>query len=406
MFVSCLLDYKSDDNVLVLNSLINYNDVVITMLLLELFSLTLCSVSRCRQGMNSSVSENHTNNTTECEEYWSGYFTVAFTTILAIVWLGGVITNAIIVYLLVFKKHLVNATNILLGNLSVGTLIYFLFGVSVSIVAIANGGRWPGNASCQMNGIVTVFAFCVVWQGHGIIAAERFAKIVFPMKTVFTMKRSRAVIACTWIVSLFVALIPVVGVSSNSYSIADSRIVCTIDFSSFGSPIPAILTVIMSISLGTMLCSQLGVYRVARRIRIQTQNRDLMHGINKFQGALRQKCAANDIKSLVSIESSESLEAARIRRISDDIYQAVASFQSSILFIVMFVLPIFAYIVVANANSKDLSICDVKANPSFYVTIVQVGLAAVDLAFNPLVYVSRNLPMKKGLCRLFKRGAQ
>ncbi|XP_062520213.1 uncharacterized protein LOC134195228 [Corticium candelabrum] len=162
----------------------------------------------------------------------------------------------------------------------------------------------------------------------------------------------------------------------------------------------------MSISLGTMLCSQLGVYRVARRIRIQTQNRDLMHGINKFQGALRQKCAANDIKSLVSIESSESLEAARIRRISDDIYQAVASFQSSILFIVMFVLPIFAYIVVANANSKDLSICDVKANPSFYVTIVQVGLAAVDLAFNPLVYVSRNLPMKKGLCRLFKRGAQ
>ena len=330
------------------------------------------------------------NSTDECVP-WSVTFSATVSVFVSLCFLMGLTSNGGIVFTLLRprNRYLINPTNILLGNIGLVSLLYFLIAVPMSVWSIANRGEWPGNTACQINGFATSVCACAIWQGHGIIAAERLAKIIAPYKKVFTMRVPVGTVIATWCLTISVGVLPYI--TESGYIITKSRVMCSINFGSHGSPTPVVVSAIMLLSLGTMLLCQAGVYRVARRIRRE-------HHSSSCAGTI------SPIGTSSFLEKERiALRRAEIRRLKEEIHLAVASFQSSILFILVFVIPAAVEVVANLSLPTEDAECNLERIPRIWVSTVHYLLVVADIALNPFLYILRNVPMKNAMVDILKK---
>lgn len=340
------------------------------------------------------------------EAYWSVAFSVTVSTITALLLIIGLFSNGLVIVLLWIRRRLRTTPALLLANVALIELLYFLIAVPISLFSVARGGVWPGTAPCQINGYLTIACSSAVWQGHAVIAAERYAKVVHPFKSYFTRKRSIVVLTATWASSVGIALLPVF--STRGYSILKARVVCGPDFGDSKSPFPIFFTIVLFVPLAVMVFCQAGVYRVARRVRHRIRETHHCHEPSLFRdkelGSKWSGCVSNSSSGhqpqLPADYPKERNRDINNQRLKDDINLTVASFQSSILYFIVFVVGSLVQVTLQQTAPMDAMSCHLESSPAFYASVVYHLLVVGDFAINPFVYMNRNRPMKEELKKI------
>ena len=321
------------------------------------------------------------------DAYWSAAFSVTVATITAILLIIGLFSNSLVIVLLFIERHLRTTAALLLANVALVELLYFLLVVPVSLSSVARGGVWSGTVPCQINGFHTVACASAVWQGHAVIAAERYAKVVHPYRSYFTRKQSIVIVSTTWAVSVGIALIPVF--SSRGYFVVKSRVMCGPDFSDYKSTFLVLFFIVLFLPLAILVCCFLAartgatgwtleprVYRVARRLRHQI--RKTYHCYELKDWELGGKSTGST--GISSSSSSHQLPVypterdpksggVNNQRLKEDIYLTIASFQSSILYFIVFVLGMLVEVAMHQISPMDAMSCHLERSPAFYPSV-------------------------------------
>lgn len=135
--------------------------------------------------------------------------------------LTGIPGNFLVCYLVRRTRRLRTVTNLIISNLAVADLGVCLFNIPVSLVTVIYN-RWVlTDFVCRIAGFTNaLFLFEALWS-LALVSISRYWCIVQPAKfsSIFTRRRTMAMITATWILSLLCALPPLFGWSQFVFTI-------------------------------------------------------------------------------------------------------------------------------------------------------------------------------------------
>ena len=135
--------------------------------------------------------------------------------------LTGVPGNFLVCYLVRRTRRLRTVTNSIISNLAVADLGVCLFNIPVSLVTVIYNRRMLTDFVCQIAGFTNaLFLFEALWS-LALVSISRYWCIVQPAKfsSIFSRRRTMALITATWILSLLCSLPPLFGWSQYVFKI-------------------------------------------------------------------------------------------------------------------------------------------------------------------------------------------
>lgn len=147
---------------------------------------------------------------------------------------SSLICNALVGFVLSKKPELLShSSSKLLLNLSASSFVFSLT-VLPFVFASSVKQRWVfGNAWCQASGFLTVLLSATSLGMVMFLSIDRYHCIVNPLNYANRMSPARTCVytLCTWLVSLFLASLPLVGWGKYGYQSA--KVSCTVVWSDF-----------------------------------------------------------------------------------------------------------------------------------------------------------------------------
>ncbi|XP_028276410.1 lysophosphatidic acid receptor 6a [Parambassis ranga] len=154
------------------------------------------------QLIDTSTLQGHGNNTTNCEKN-DGFKYPLYSTVFSIVFVIGLITNVVSIYIFTCSLKLRNETTTYMINLVVSDLL-FVFTLPLRVFYFINQ-NWPfGGMLCK----VSVSLFYTNMYGSMLfltcISVDRFLAIVYPFRSRMLRTKRNAKIVCTavWVLVL------------------------------------------------------------------------------------------------------------------------------------------------------------------------------------------------------------
>ena len=127
--------------------------------------------------------------------------------------LTGIPGNFLVCYLVRRTRRLRTVTNLIISNLAVADLGMCLFNIPVSLVTVILDEFALTDVVCRIAGFTNaLFIFEALWS-LALVSISRYWCIVEPGKfsSIFTRRRTMAMITATWVLSLLCALPPLFG---------------------------------------------------------------------------------------------------------------------------------------------------------------------------------------------------
>ena len=362
--------------------------------------------------------------------YKSVTYAAVVTSMMVALWLFGCVTNGLVLTLIVRRSTLRTVTNVLLANLAIISLLFFLCAVSISIWVTANRGYWHSYGQCQINGFTSIALTAATWFNHAVVNIEQYVKVISPLRKRFTM--TTAVISCVfiWIVSIGFGVLALL--SPNGYNITNTQLFCGPGYQDYKSLFMTLFISAILVSLAAMLFSQFGVYRVHQRIHnhsrqraqpigifinTESQNQNIEYGennpnasqstnnLNESQGTgnpvnddSKRKTNVSSLSFSMSSSSSDDRN-----NTAQNVKMALAIFQSSLVYILLYVLNICTLMAVHHFYPQDEAKCSSEGTPSFYYGAFHVLLFLLVMATAPLIYIRGNTQLKKALWDSLKK---
>lgn len=176
----------------------------------------------------------------------------------------GIPGNFLVCYLVRRTRRLRTVTNLIISNLAVADLGVCLFNIPVSLVTVSFNSWLLTDSVCHIAGFTNaVFLFEALWS-LALVSISRYWCIVQPAKfsTIFTRRRTMALITATWALSLLCALPPFFGWSHYSFRISKST--CYFDLR---ENIPYTVTLAIVVFILPYILITVPYYRIFRFIR-------------------------------------------------------------------------------------------------------------------------------------------
>lgn len=338
------------------------------------------------------------------QQYESVVYTAVVTSVLVLLWLLGCVTNGLVLTVVLFRPVLRTTTNILLANVALIGLLFFLCVVSISAWVAANGGYWHAAFLCQVNGFCSVAFIAATWLSHAVVNIETFVRIRSPLRNRFTVNIVAMSILGIWGISTSLAVLALF--TSHGYFIADARFMCRPDYVEYTSPFMSLYSSVLLISLGAMLFSQFGVYFIYRKIQHSSRVRARQSGVFTELTHQDQGEDRNESQNITHSVHFDTQRSNRVQSCSGDrpatkeeLKKALAIFQSSLLFITLFILNTVTAILIDNYYPTDPTECSSEGSASFYSGTVHSLLFVLVLSISPLIYIRGNIPLKKAVKR-------
>lgn len=176
----------------------------------------------------------------------------------------GIPGNFLVCYLVRRTRRLRTVTNLIISNLAVADLGVCLFNIPVSLVTVIFN-RWVlTDFVCRIAGFTNaLFLFEALWS-LALVSISRYWCIVQPAKfsSIFTRRRTMAMITATWVLSLLCALPPLFGWSHYVFTIGKST--CYFKLSQH---LPYTITLAIVVFILPYILITVPYYRIFRFIR-------------------------------------------------------------------------------------------------------------------------------------------
>ena len=166
-------------------------------------------------------------------EYWdsasisSDYSanSTAIAVILLLFLLVGLPANVVIIVSILHQKLYKEATHILLLNLAISDLLFCVLIIPINVAAGFAGGHIFGGSDyvrCQVCKTGVIFTALSVFSVNilGLISLDRFIFIKYPLRyhSLITPRRLVVVVLVTWLISIFEAILPLIGFGEVKYT--------------------------------------------------------------------------------------------------------------------------------------------------------------------------------------------
>ena len=198
--------------------------------------------------------------------------------------LTGIPGNFLVCYLVRRTRRLRTVTNLIISNLAVADLGVCLFNIPVSLVTVVFN-RWVlGDFVCQIAGFTNaLFLFEALWS-LALVSISRYWCIVQPAKfsSIFTRRRTMAMITATWVLSLLCALPPLFGWSHYTFTIGKST--CYFNLSDH---LPYTVTLAIVVFILPYIFIIVPYYRIFRFIRGHSRKMSINGVSSSFRKANR-----------------------------------------------------------------------------------------------------------------------
>ena len=157
-----------------------------------------------------------------CDDIMGNNFLTGLSWIVALIALFG---NSLVFTVLILSRRTMTVTKFLLANLSFADLLLAMY---LFVLVCASGytsgdyynfvREWQYGGGCSMAGVLAIFSSQLSMLVLIIITIERYFAIVHAMylHRRLSMKQAKIGILCSWVYSLLLAILPLVGV--NSYN--------------------------------------------------------------------------------------------------------------------------------------------------------------------------------------------
>ncbi|XP_034051140.1 adenosine receptor A2b [Thalassophryne amazonica] len=156
-----------------------------------------------------------------------------YAALMALSGLASICGNVLLLLVLFFNRELQTETVPLTLSFSLSDLV---LGLTTIPFGVHNSLAWPTSyldegALCQGSGFI--FLILQTSSMHSLTWAtvDKFTEICFALtySSIWTAKRTRAILALVWLFCLVIASLPLLGIGSYGYS--ESRFLCCLGFS-------------------------------------------------------------------------------------------------------------------------------------------------------------------------------
>ena len=178
--------------------------------------------------------------------------------------LTGIPGNFLVCYLVRRTRRLRTVTNLIISNLAVADLGVCLFNIPVSLVTVIFNRSVLTDVVCGIAGFTNaLFLFEALWS-LALVSISRYWCIVQPAKfsSIFSRRRTIAMITATWALSLLCALPPLFGWSHYEFTIGKST--CYFNLSQH---LPYTITLAIVVFILPYIFITVPYYRIFRFIR-------------------------------------------------------------------------------------------------------------------------------------------
>lgn len=178
--------------------------------------------------------------------------------------LTGIPGNFLVCYLVRRTRRLRTVTNLIISNLAVADLGMCLFNIPVSLVTVILNKFVLTDVVCRIAGFTNaLFLFEALWS-LALVSISRYWCIVEPGKfsSIFTRRRTMAMITATWVLSFLCALPPLFGWSFYGFIVGKST--CYFDLS---QNLPYTITLAVVVFILPFILITVPYYRTFRFIR-------------------------------------------------------------------------------------------------------------------------------------------
>ena len=183
-----------------------------------------------------NTTQNTTTITSRCFVHDSSTAKTLRLVCYAILILMSLLGNAFVVAVVYRHKRLQTNVNCLISNMAVADLIITVVYMPRMLVMYELGAAWiggiPGLALCKIVPFLHGVSLLVSILTLLLISLERFCAIIFPLKFIFTSKKTKLAIATAWCVSV-AARIPYCLALGTVTSSKIGRIFCSSKLKNF-----------------------------------------------------------------------------------------------------------------------------------------------------------------------------
>lgn len=333
---------------------------------------------------------------------WSDSYIAAMTGVYILLGVAGVTGNGMVVLLVSIQRRLRSeAPIILLANVALIELVYFLLGHPIMLWNIITGGEWESDhALCQTQGFIATMLIPLCWVAHALMSVEKYATIATPFRVFFTVKTSLIMVIISWIVCAAFAAIPLAGI--GRYEVMSNRMLCFGVLHDFTNPVFIYLHTTLIAGWVISAWCYGGMFLVVNRLRQRATERKAclelvyMAAGSKTQSNEDQGDKPGDVVS----HPVRGRSASTMSQLADSFHTAVILFISVIFYTLAFIVTTIAEIVLTVYYPAHPSSCEVQGSPLFIMGNIHVFLVTLILVINPFVYALRNRKIRKCLMKI------
>ena len=355
------------------------------------------------------------NTTQDCQDIFPQKSAVRVSIQLAtlvLIFVTSFVSNCVVFIVFYRKPSLLNTSNRYVLNLAVSNFLMTLLVMPFVFTSTLTFDWLLGNLCCQIVGILTTVLFVSCIMTLLLISVDRYYAIIKPLHYDLspTAKKASYLIGSVWLISLLIAMPPVIGWNRITYQ--PNKGICTVDWKAphYADRMYSFFIVLVCfiVPYALSLFIYVRVFHTAQksnalaRRNSVTADQTLENGLLSLNGPMIKGLPASNQRRRSSITSL--LQAAR-RRSSGTTRNFLGNFhrddwraaKTSLLIMSTFTLcwlPFFILIVL------EASFGRAGAVPG-WVEASAIWVALASCALNPIVYVFRSSGVKQELKVLF-----
>ena len=203
----------------------------------------------------------------------------------SIIFLGGLVSNLLLVIIITRRKKMQTMTNWLILNLAISDLVIILF--TLPLINVTPFIPWPfGKVGCKylvMPPMESFAGVCVLT--HTAVALVRYYIVTHPMSTNLTRRRIISIIVIVWIIPLMVQSVTIMGILGEGFIVSGlhGEDKCNLQFKSPSHKI-AYSTLVFSLTyvlpMVATAFAYIGIFLEVRRSMLNVSNhssKDVFH---------------------------------------------------------------------------------------------------------------------------------
>ena len=147
----------------------------------------------------------------------SDLFLTVFAASLALIMVAAIFGSGLLVAAVYRTPKLRTRTNMFILNLAFADIGVSIFCLPFSIVTCIEQKWIFGDILCQLNGFLNILFASTSMLTLTAIGVEKYFAIVKPLHKVITARRAALMIVWTWLQSLALATVPLLGITSYRF---------------------------------------------------------------------------------------------------------------------------------------------------------------------------------------------